>query len=73
MNPFELLQQVQHSANPRKAAMQMIQNNPAVKRALQMTNGRSPEEIKNMAYDMARQRGIDLDSMAQQFGIRLPK
>ena len=68
-NPMQLFQAVQNGANPHMIAMQLAQNNPVFKQALQMANGKTPEQIRDMAANMARQRGMDINQIAQQMGI----
>ena len=64
---------VQNGANPQALAMQLAQQNPMFQRALQMVNGRTPEQIYDMAAQMAQQRGLDINQIAQQLGVPLPK
>ena len=73
MNPMQLVQMLQGSGNPMQMLMGMAQNNPALGQALQMVNGKTPAEMEKMAYDMAKQRGVDLNQLAKQMGIRLPR
>lgn len=73
MNPMQLIQMLQGSSNPMQMLMGMAQNNPALGQALQMVNGKTPAEMERMAYDMAKQRGVDLNQLAKQMGIRLPR
>lgn len=73
MNPMQLVQMLQGSGNPMQMLMGMAQNNPALGQALQMVNGKTPAEMEKMAYDMAKQRGVDLNQLAKQLGIRLPR
>lgn len=72
-NPKQLLQAVMKSADPNRAFMQMAQTNPVLQQAMQMTNGKTPDQIRDMAREIARQRGIDLDSFIRELGINLPK
>jgi len=37
-----------------------------------MMRGKTPNQIKQMAYNRAAQMGVDLNQMAQQMGIKLP-
>lgn len=73
MNPMQLIQMLQGSTNPMQMLMGMAQNNPALGQALQMVNGKTAAEMERMAYDMAKQRGVDLNQLAKQMGIRLPR
>ena len=74
MNPTQLLQMVNASQDPQAMLQQMAQQNPLMKRAMDMAQGKSPAEIKAIAINLAKQQGIsetDLCNMAQSFGIRL--
>lgn len=72
-NPMQILQAVQNGANPNQLIMQIAQQNPAIRQAMQAVNGKTPDQIRSMAYQMAQQRGIDLAQFAQQMGIPLPR
>lgn len=72
INPLQILQMAQRG-NPQQIAMQLAQQNPAFRQAMQMMNGKTPEQIRDMAFNMAKQRGVDLNQMARQMGINLPK
>lgn len=56
--------------------MQLLQqrNNPLFQRAIQMTQGKSETEIKEVVLNVAKQKGIDvnqLNSILAQFGYKL--
>lgn len=70
MNPLQAIQALQKGANPNQLMMQLAQNNPAVRQAMQMVNGKTPDQIRDMARQMARQRGVDLNQLMQTLGIR---
>lgn len=72
-SPLQLIQMIQRGGNPQQLVMQAAQNNPILRQAMQAVNGRTPEQVRDMAYQMARQRGIDLNQLARQLGIKLPK
>lgn len=53
-------------------AERMRQANPELyNRTMQMLNGKSEAQIKEMAENMARERGIDLGQLASQFGLKI--
>lgn len=72
-NPLQLIQMIQRGGNPQHLLSQAAQRSPALRQAMQAVNGRTPEQVRDMAYQMAQQRGVDLNQLAQQLGIRLPK
>lgn len=74
MTMYEQIQDaVRRGMNPNRLAMQLAQRNPAMQQAMRAVNGKTPEQIRDMAQQMAQQRGVDLNQLAQQLGIRLPK
>lgn len=71
-NIGQIMQMAQKGVDPNRLAQQLMQQNPAIQQAAQMMRGKSPEQIKQMAYNRAAQMGVDLNQMAQQMGIKLP-
>lgn len=71
MNPLQVIQALQQGANPNQLMMQLVQQNPAVRQAMQMVNGKTPDQIRDMAQQIARQRGIDLSQLTRQLGIKI--
>ena len=69
----QIFQAVQGGADPNQLVMQLAQNNPIFKNAMHMANGRTPEQIYSMATQMAQQRGVDINQLANNLGIPLPK
>lgn len=67
MNPMQLLGMLRNSGNPKAMLSQMAQQNPTLGRALQMTQGKSPEDITNIARNLCQQKGIDFDQSFGQF------
>lgn len=72
MNAMQMIQMIRGSGNPQQALMQAAQQNPGLQQVLQMANGKTPDQLRQMALNMASQRGIDLNALAQQMGIKLP-
>ena len=46
---------------------QMLRSNPLFQRAQQMANGKSEEELKQIANNLCKQRGIDINEAYVQF------
>ena len=64
MNPMNLMEQ--------QLIQRMQSSNPALfNRVMQMTQGKSPQEIQQIALNVARERGIDLNKFASQYGIKV--
>ena len=73
MNPMQIIQAVQNGANPNQLMMQLAQSNPAIRQAMQLVNGKTPDQIRDMVQQRAQQMGVDLNQIEKQWGIRLPK
>ena len=41
------------------------------KKVQEMTNGKNEVQLKELASNIAKERGIDLNNFASQFGIKL--
>ena len=69
-NPFQMMNVVK---NPQQVMLEQIKNqNPELyKKAEEMISGKSENELKQLANNLAQQRGINLSQFANQFGIKL--
>lgn len=66
MNPMQMIGLLQQSNNPMALLQQMAGDNPLMGRTLQMGQGRSVDELKAIAKNLARQRGMS-DAQYQDF------
>lgn len=74
MNPMQMMMQmIQGSGNPVQALMSMSQQNPQMQQAMQMLNGQTPAQMEQTVRRMAQQRGVDLNQIMRQMGIRTPR
>ena len=58
--------------NPAQFLGAMAQNNPQMAQAMQMIQGKSPAELREMAMNIARERGLDINEVARSLGISIP-
>lgn len=49
----------------------MFGNNPAMNRAIQMSQGKTEEQMKETVKNLGKQAGIDVEQMANMFGLKL--
>lgn len=73
MNPLQMIQMLRGAQNPMQTMMQLSQQNPQLNQIMQMTNGKTPAQMEQMVRQAAQQRGVDLNQLAQQLGVKLPK
>lgn len=74
MNPMQLMGLLNQSNNPLELIQNMAGQNPLMGRALQMGKGKSVDELKVIAQNLARQRGMNEKQLGQflsRFGLRL--
>lgn len=69
-NPMmQLVQMMRNGQNPMQMMEQWAQTDPRMGQAMSMIRGKSPQQLEQMARNMAKERGIDLDMMRRQMGI----
>ena len=73
INPMQLLQMLANGGNPMQTLTGMARSDPQLGQVLSMVNGRTPAQLQQLVYDTARQRGVDVNVLAKQLGIRLPR
>lgn len=74
MNPLNMILQVMQAGNN---PMQFLQNqamqNPQMAQAFNIINGKSPAQLHTIAENMAKECGVDLNALAQSYGLKLPQ
>lgn len=76
MNLMQLVGAMKSSRNPMGVLEQIMgQNagNPQIAQAMKLINGKNPTQLRQVAENMARERGIDLGQLASGMGLNLPK
>ena len=70
LNPMQLMQavgQLRKTQNPMRLMQQMFSGDPAFSRAIQMAQGKSPQQIEQIVKNLCGQRGIDYEQFKQTF------
>lgn len=72
INPLQMLvSALNNGHDPRALMSQMVSQNPQIAQAMQMIQGKSPAELRQMATNMAKERGTTIEQVAQSLGIRI--
>lgn len=66
-----LLNAARNGGNPMQLMQQMAMQDPRIAQAQQMMQGKSPQQLRQMAENMARERGTTVQDVAQRLGIRI--
>ncbi len=70
-NPMmQIIQAMQMGRNPRILMEQMARTNPQINQAVTMMQGKSPQELRQMAENMCRERGTTPEQIMQMLGIK---
>lgn len=70
-NPMmQIIQAMQMGRNPRMLMEQMARTNPQINQAVTMMQGKSPQELRQMAENMCRERGTTPEQIMQMLGIK---
>lgn len=74
MNPMQIaLQMAKAGKNPMNLLQSLSRQNPQVAQAMRLIQGKNPEQLRKTAENLAKERGYDLEQIAQQMGLSLPK
>ena len=74
LNPMQMMQMLQYSANPGMLMEKFMAQNPLFARAMQMSRGKNPQELAMIARNLAKQQGMNDEQFAQllnQFGMKV--
>ena len=64
MNPMNLMEQ--------QLISQMQNSNPALfNRVMQMMSGKTQQQMQEVVLNVARERGIDINKFAGQYGLKI--
>ncbi|MBS6860293.1 MAG: hypothetical protein KH202_05100 [Clostridiales bacterium] len=70
-NPiFNLINLARTGGNPMTLMQQMAGRNPRAQQALQMVQGKTPDQLRQMAENMAKERGTTVDEIARGLGLK---
>lgn len=59
--------------NPMAALQMLAQNNPQYRTILPLIQGKTPDQLRMTAVNVAREKGIDLNQLANQIMSMIPR
>lgn len=65
-----LINLARNGGNPMMLMQQMAGRDPRAQQAMQMVQGKTPEQLKKMAENMARERGTTVEQIARSMGLK---
>lgn len=76
MNPLQLISMIKQNNNPINFMQNILGSNPQFQRVMQMVDGKTPEEMKQVAMNLCEQQGIDFSQAVNQMksmGLNIPE
>lgn len=71
-NPMRMIMdRFMHGVQPEQILDQMA--GPEAKQARKIIHGKNPAQLRSIAMNMAQQRGVKIEDLAAELGIRLPE
>ena len=67
-----MLQMARNGGNPMQMLQQMAGQNPQAAQAMRLIQGKNPQQLRQIAENMAKERGISIDDLARQLGVTFP-
>lgn len=72
-NPLMAIMQAARSGgNPMALLQNMARTNPQAAQAMKLIEGKNPQQLQQIATNMAKERGVSVNDIARQLGISLP-
>ena len=72
-NPvMTLLSAMRNGGNPAMLLQQMANNNPQARQVMNMMRGKTPEQLRQMAENLAANQGTNIEDIARSLGITIP-
>lgn len=66
-----LLQGMRGNANPMPMLQQLAGSNPQMAPMINLISGKTPKQLERIARNLYKERGMDINQMAQQLGLKL--
>ena len=72
-NPMlQVVAAMRSGGDPMAMLNQMAQSNPQMQQAMRMISGKNQQQLQEMAKNLARERGINIEDVARSLGISIP-
>lgn len=73
-NPLiKLVQLANSGGDPIKMLNMIAPNNPQIAQVMQLINGKDANQLQAIAQNMAKERGISIEEIAQSLGLNMPQ
>ena len=66
INPLMMMDAMRRGMNPMQFAQQMAMQDPRAQQAVNLLQGKTPEQVEQLARNMCREKGVDADEMLRR-------
>lgn len=66
-----LMNGMKGGADPMPLLQQIMGNNPQMSSMLNLVSGKSPKQLEQIARNLYKERGMDINQVAQQMGLKI--
>lgn len=67
-----MMNAMRRGESPKTLLQQMAQQDPRAQQVLQILGNKPSRQQREIVQNMARERGVDIDSLARSLGIQIP-
>lgn len=72
-NPIiQMMGMLQNSKNPMAVMQKLAGQNPQLQQIMNITQGKTPQQMQQMAENLAKEKGVNLQEFMKQMGINRP-
>lgn len=72
-NPImQMMGMLQNNKNPMAVMLKLAEQNPQLQQVMGITQGKTPQQMQQMAENLAREKGVNLQEFMKQMGINRP-
>jgi len=72
-NPImQMMEMLQNSRNPLAVMQKLAGQNPKLQQVMGMTQGKTYQQMQQMAENLAKEKGVNLQEFMKQMGINRP-
>lgn len=72
-NPLmQIMAAARSGGNPAAIMQQLARRDPRMAQAMQMMQGKNQQQLQQMAINVAKERGINIEDVARSLGISHP-
>ncbi len=69
---MQMMEMLQNSNNPQAVMEKLASQNPQLQQAMRLSQGKNPQQLQQMAANLAKEKGVNLQEFMKQMGINRP-